>query len=890
MANRFQNLFALLLIGVFCCSDLFAQQAENYGLLFQSYNVPQEQRTSLQIGEGEYLPYGDDFSLSFDLSFVPGKNVYFGYVFRFVNKADQRISLLYDQKNLVFRLTVDGKYAMIPFPKIEDWIYNKWNRFEFRFTKKAVEAILNGNKLGSAPLNLNNNDFILVFGGGKDEHFYATDVPPMKLRNIDIQQNENPTYHFDLMSGQNNSTKDNLKGLIARVLNPVWLSSRHSHWDLLHKKLYDENASVSFDPLSNQVYILGADSVYRLKVDLDNSISWNNTPSSNFKLYRSNQLIFNPIDSLLYDFYTDLHAVSSYNKTDGHWTAPFENPRPTEYNQSNIIFSPTENCVYIIGGYGQMRYKNSIQRYHFESATWDTVHFSGDTFNPRYLAAAALKADSLYIIGGYGSKTGDQLLDPGYFYDLMVYNIKTHSFVKRFNVNPPGTETLLGGAMILDTTCKNYFVFGFSNEKYDSELQLYKGSLDNPDLIAVGNKIPFQFNDVKSGISLHYLSDVKKLLVVTSIVKEGKGTEIAIHSISFPPSQLTEEPLSPNTSSWKELLPYIIGALALILLFIVVYTRRKAVKKRQLQSTGLQGTVSVSGVQENSPLGEQPTHVAPKEESINSMDEAWPTQEMEAQPYAGIAVQEDFWEEEPAKTGSSIYLFGNFDILDKEGNSIVSQLSPLLKELFLVILFHSIIQESGIASKKLNEYFWNNKSDKDANNNRSVNIAKLKNVLENVESLSIVNDKGRWYIQYDPKILKIDLVDFLSLINQRDNVSRDTIRKVLKLFKKGSLLKNTEYHWLDEFKSKISNMAIDALTVFASKLDLAKDTELNVEIANAIFSFDPINEQALSIKCKALAAIGRHSLAQSTYRHYCKEYEKMYGEAFERHFSDIVSG
>ena len=889
MANRFHNLFVLLLIGLFCLSHVYAQQPENYGLLFQSHNVPQEQRTSLQIGGGEFIHLGEDFSLGFDLSFVPGKNVYFGYVFRFVNEADQRISLLYDQKNLAFRLTVDGKYAMIAFPKTEDWIYNQWNRFEFRFTKSAVEATLNGKKLGTAPLDISNNDFVLVFGGGKDEHFYATDVPPMKLRNIDISQNDNVTYHFDLMAGQNDQTVDSLNGLEAKVLNPIWLSSRHAHWELLHKKLYDENASVSFDPIHNQVYMLGADSVYRLKVGLDNSLNWQNTASSNFKLFRSNQLLFNPKDSVLYDLYTDLHAVSSYNRGEGSWSAPFDNPRPTEYNQSNAIFSPSENAVYIIGGYGQMRYKNSIQRYHFETATWDTVQFTGDAFNPRYLAGAALKGDSLYIIGGYGSKTGDQLLDPGYFYDLMVYNIKTRVFVKRFLVTPPRTETLLGGAMLLDSACRNYFVLGFSNEKYDSELQLYKGSLDDPSLVPVGNKIPFQFNDVRSGISLYYLSDVKKLLAVTSIVKEGKGTEIAMNSISFPPSELFAEVSTPNKASWKKFLPYIIAVgVLLLLLMIVFYRRRTAGRKQQLQSGTASDIVIPLGVQDHaSNRNVTVTH------ATNSLAQApvagSPVLEA-TEPASPATIKEAFLEQELEQKGSLIYLFGNFEIIDQDGNAIAVQLSPLLKELFLVILFHSIVQQTGISSKKLNEYFWNNKSDKDANNNRSVNIAKLKNVLENVASLMIVNDKGRWFIQYDPEMVQIDLVTFLGLIEQKGQVDRDRIRQVLRLFKKGSLLKNTEYHWLDEFKSKISNTAIDALTGFAAGLDLAQDTELNIEIANAIFCFDPINEQALSIKCKALAAIGRHSLAQSTYQHYCKEYEKMYGEAFERGFSDIVSG
>jgi hypothetical protein len=85
-------------------------------------------------------------------------------------------------------------------------------------------------------------------------------------------------------------------------------------------------------------------------------------------------------------------------------------------------------------------------------------------------------------------------------------------------------------------------------------------------------------------------------------------------------------------------------------------------------------------------------------------------------------------------------------------------------------------------------------------------------------------------------------------------------------------------------------MVIDQLLRVAQPADPVKDAELLLELSTSIFFFDPINEHALSLKCKSLAAIGRHSLAQSTYQHYCKEYQKMYGEPFSSSFNDIVSG
>ena len=54
---------------------------------------------------------------------------------------------------------------------------------------------------------------------------------------------------------------------------------------------------------------------------------------------------------------------------------------------------------------------------------------------------------------------------------------------------------------------------------------------------------------------------------------------------------------------------------------------------------------------------------------------------------------------------SSIFLFGQFQIIDREGNDITRLFTPLLKELLLVIAIYSIRNGRGISSEGLNEIF-----------------------------------------------------------------------------------------------------------------------------------------------------------------------------------------
>jgi two-component SAPR family response regulator len=199
---------------------------------------------------------------------------------------------------------------------------------------------------------------------------------------------------------------------------------------------------------------------------------------------------------------------------------------------------------------------------------------------------------------------------------------------------------------------------------------------------------------------------------------------------------------------------------------------------------------------------------------------------------------------------SSIYLFGQFQVFDKEGHDITGLFTPLLKELFLVVCINTIRQGRGITSEMLNERLWHDKSEKDAKNNRSVNIAKLKTILERVGHCAIHKESGAWQFQVLDDQIYIDFRNFNSIIQHNPNPQKEDVRHLIDIIRRGSFLYLTEYDWLDNIKSEISNSVIDFCTTYIKHHDISHEPDFIIEITNCIFHFDHLNEEALTYQCK----------------------------------------
>jgi two-component SAPR family response regulator len=232
-------------------------------------------------------------------------------------------------------------------------------------------------------------------------------------------------------------------------------------------------------------------------------------------------------------------------------------------------------------------------------------------------------------------------------------------------------------------------------------------------------------------------------------------------------------------------------------------------------------------------------------------------------------------------------LFGNLQLYDEDGNDITKHFSPLVKELFLVILLYSI-RWDGISSEKLKELLWFDKPSESARNNRSVNIAKLKGILDKMKYCQVSKETGYWKIKIDDDKIHVDYMHYLNLIGNKRLLSKQNISELAEITKRGNFLSNVEYEWLDSFKSDISNEIVDAYLRYAASVKIADDPEFLVKLANYVFYFDPVNEEAMILKCKALAHLGKHSLAKTTFENFAREYNRIYGEDFRKDMPEVL--
>jgi DNA-binding SARP family transcriptional activator len=342
----------------------------------------------------------------------------------------------------------------------------------------------------------------------------------------------------------------------------------------------------------------------------------------------------------------------------------------------------------------------------------------------------------------------------------------------------------------------------------------------------------------------------KQLFAYTSFLTDSNKTQYKVYSIAYPPIVKKDVLAQSETRKVKNMLYYFAFFLILALGFVwYLYTKKRKAK----------------------------INVEEKEVEIVNFDNSI------------SKVNEIDFEAIPGAMDYQIIFFGGFQIIDSKQNDITNRFSPLLKELFLLIWLYSLKNNKGISAEKLVEILWYHKDTKSAQNNRSVNIAKLKGLLSEVGDFKLTSDTGYWKINYDPKVLKNDYFELLKITSAKKGITKKQIKHLIKITKNGPFLLNLNYEWLDSFKSDISDKIVDTLVDFGENFDIEDEPDFMINLADSIFNFDTTNEEAMFFKCKAQYLMGKHSLAESAFKKFVKEYEILYGQKYQHSFVEVIN-
>ena len=853
-----RRLFLKLLVTVYVFAlILFCQESYGqYGLEFSSHEKELDKRTSLLIGTEKSIDLAKHTELTFDLQFKPYQQDYFGYIFRLILDEQLNIDLIYDRRQdngRHFKLVVGDKFTDINFDIPKNDLFYQWTKIKILLDKEKGTLVLSSAKnTFSHQMNLKDRSaFKVLFGFNDYKLFQSSDLPPMRIKDVKISCDEKLCHHWKLDEITGNIARDDQGSLEAFSENPSWIKRQRQEWRLENEFYVSGQASVAFDHKNESVYIVSEDSLVRTNLGATVSTSWPylNAP---LNMVNGSQSLFDPVSDKVLNISIDQKLVSAFDTLTRTWSQSFLHPaHGTHYLSFNKFYSQKDSSIYMVAGYGHFRYKSAIHKYHIPSNTWDSLTFAGDPLFPHYLGAMGVDKDAVYLLGGYGSTTGDQMLNPKISNDFVLMDVNSKSFKTLGEIKFPIPEAVWANSLVMDEASDTMYGLMFPRNKFKSFLQLVAMSKDGKNLQELGSTIPFDFHDIKSFADFFYSKASNRFVAVTLFYDSALSqSRVRIYSLLAPalPYQILEGSAKAKSNN----LIWISGLAVLAGLGILFWLRKSKGKATESQKS--------------------PT-VLSKEKSIS--------------PDTAPILKETVSKNSKIDRATINLFRGDIQIFDQQGDEITKQFSPLLKELLTMFVVYTIYRGRGVSSEKLMEIFWSDKSTSSATNNRSVNIAKINALLEQVGEVKISKKSGYWSIESIEDV-DIDFSDFMYLFNKSENLERHEIDQLLKILEKGGFMFDTDYEWLDGIKDEVSIHATGLLSSLMKSLDFEKDSETIIEIANRIFHFDSVHEEEMVYKRRALVQRGYHSLAHQCFENFSQVYQQLYDESYSRTYREIV--
>jgi len=241
-----------------------------------------------------------------------------------------------------------------------------------------------------------------------------------------------------------------------------------------------------------------------------------------------------------------------------------------------------------------------------------------------------------------------------------------------------------------------------------------------------------------------------------------------------------------------------------------------------------------------------------------------------------------------------IYCFGSLQIINAKDIDIAPNLSPKLKQLFLVIFLHSLGDEKGISTKKLTSFLWPGMSAQSAKNTRGTNIQNLRSVLSSCTEIAVEFKSKLWSINigencYCDYQLSNEFVKKITGSDYNISELKATLPSLIAMLNRGRLLNSSNASWLDPHIEKFSHHLIEQCFYYIENLAIKENGKLTLKIIDVIYLYDDLNERALRIKMQILIQQGKLNFAKTTYDNFVKLYQKVYKETYTTSFEDSIS-
>ena len=238
-------------------------------------------------------------------------------------------------------------------------------------------------------------------------------------------------------------------------------------------------------------------------------------------------------------------------------------------------------------------------------------------------------------------------------------------------------------------------------------------------------------------------------------------------------------------------------------------------------------------------------------------------------------------------TKNMISLFGDFQVLDKNGEDITERFTPRIKQIFIYLIIQSKVKSQGVTSEDFLNTIWPLFDRKKAINNRGVTVSKLRVVLESMDSVKISNAHDRWKVEISDNIY-CDYYEALELSESDLFSHREQLNAFLSVIQRGAFLQDSTDACFDNVKGIFSNRIIDILTRLLSDFEVSRNPEIVIRIADRILLADDLNQEAFQYKLKALVAMHQMNQARFVFKSFSENYRYIYNEELSLDFEELI--
>ena len=821
-------------------------QETKYGLHIQTFPHPAHEFTSLALENGNPIRTGNkETTLEFKV-WNRDENV-FGVVFRILTDQNKTIDLMYSVAdndarfpNLIINNNV---YPLGKELRLDCWIDVT---LKINPADRSIILIYDGEQIsidGSDILPV--HDFRVYFGKCSVTQFELDNVASINLKDIRISQNGGPIREWDLRFHQDSICIDKVGSNPARIENGKWLIDDHMLWRRIHRQEFESTPSIAFDPATATFYMANDDKQLHTYNCIEREMLVRDVVDGEFAAVYPNGLFVIPETGnlLSYNLDQNIYTFFDFNRIAWKNNRIPEKKHKEHYWNNTVTWNPEDSTLISFGGYGHYQFNQELLISHPLSSTpQKRTHLK--EIDPRRSSASVLVDSILYIFGGRGCPSGKQEMTQRYYYDLHAVNINSMQVFKLWDIQerPVNGDFVPSSNMIFDE--KNDCFYIMTNQLGGTMMRLDR----NEPKIEITSLPIWEFYNAQHLYANIYQSGDRFYYVFEQTPTNGNSL-VSIYEITSPVVVLANAMISTQTandqkgSSRGKNTTLIISALALLILISSAYLyRRKQVAKK---------------------VRNRKSEISADMHQVEEIPDS--------RHY-------DF-------SRQSICFFGGFKVKDKNGEDITDMFTPTLKSLLIILILYTVKNEKGLSGNKLLQALWFDKTEESAKNNRNVYMSKLRNILERIGDVKIVNQKGFWSICFEDDTI-CDYIEAQHLFTEQ-NGNQDTLEKLVELLLRGVMLPNVEEDWVDSFKNDFSNRTIDFLTGLLRNSDLS-DTFL-LRIADTLFQHDFINEDALRVKCSILYKQGKKGLAKTVYDAFCKDYQSSLGTSFPTSMLDLIN-